>query len=390
MIDVLRQRVDMIVPTQDPTGERVLRCVRRYGRHSSSFQVLGSGYEYWFDDDDDDDDGDEACVAYRRVGTTRVVAGPPLAPASRMSSIVDRFAAATRAVGDRAVLFGVDARFLDQVRGHECELDALHVGSEPTWDVSNYSLVGSRYRSLRSQIRRSQRNGITIRRLDPVEYGTEQAPARKRVQRLIRTWQDTRKLEVMDFLVRVEPFSYPGERRLYVAERGVELCGFLMAVPMYGADGWFIEDVIRHPGAPQGTTEALIAAAMRDAHQAGHSEVSLGLVPLADVRGGEGAHRWLRALLRGCYANLETLYRFRGLHAFKARLRPDAWHAQYIVSLDGRVGLGAITSVLRAFSGGSLWAFSVATVRRHLPGWRWGGGTQQVGTRMTPQVLRTR
>ena len=67
----------------------------------------------------------------------------------------------------------------------------------------------------------------------------------------------------MKFMVLVHPFSYPEERRYVVAELEGEIVGFAAAVPVYARDGWFVEDVLRDPDAPNGTAESLIDTAMR-------------------------------------------------------------------------------------------------------------------------------
>ena len=40
------------------TGDRVLDLLKRHSRHTTSFQILEPGYDYWFD-------GDDACVELR-------------------------------------------------------------------------------------------------------------------------------------------------------------------------------------------------------------------------------------------------------------------------------------------------------------------------------------
>jgi hypothetical protein len=69
-----------------------------------------------------------------------------------------------------------------------------------------------------------------------------------------------------------------GEHRYFVAEWPGQVA-FLSAVLVYARQGWLIEDGLRRRHAPNGTTEVLIDAMMRDV--ADSEFVTLGLAPLS-------------------------------------------------------------------------------------------------------------
>jgi phosphatidylglycerol lysyltransferase len=120
---------------------------------------------------------------------------------------------------------------------------------------------------------------------------------RPELERLIARWLAARVMPAMSFLVALEPFFCAEERRYYVArDRAGAVTGLLVAVPVYGRDGWFFEDILRDPASPKGTTELMIDTAMRDVAASGTTFVTLGLAPLA---GGERWQRAVRRMLRG-------------------------------------------------------------------------------------------
>ena len=123
-------------------------------------------------------------------------------------------------------------------------------------------------------------------------------------------WLASRKIAPLRFMVNLEPFLYPEDRRYYVAERGTDTVGFLAAIPVYGRRGWFFEDVIRVPDAPNGTGESLIHYAMMDARTQGDEYATLGLSPLVGITGGPGHDRCLRWGLRQMSNRLSALYGF--------------------------------------------------------------------------------
>lgn len=88
-------------------------------------------------------------------------------------------------------------------------------------------------------------------------------PTRAAMAALAERWLATRAMAPMDFLVRLEPFTFPAHRRCFVAEQGGRIVAFAGVVPVPARGGWFIEDLVRDPDAPNGTGELLVDAVMR-------------------------------------------------------------------------------------------------------------------------------
>jgi phosphatidylglycerol lysyltransferase len=343
----------------DPDRCRLLALLRRHGRHASSFQVLGPGFGYWFDEID------EGAVAYAEVAGYRVAAGPPIAPRQRRALVAGRFVNESLSVGRRVLFFGVGDEFLEELRAAPpaCGMDALPIGVQAEFEPAAYTLAGRRRRSMRAQVHRAHNHGVRVRRVQ-LDRPADREALRDQVETVLGRWLAQRRMGVLRFVVDVHPFVCETERRYYLAERGGSTVGFLAAVPVYARDGWFLEDLIRAPGAPNGTNEALIHAALEDARVSGDSYATLGLAPLAGLPRGPGPHRLLRGGLRAAYRWLGALYGFEGLFAFKRRMRPERWAAQHLVACPPRAGLVALGAVLRAFSGGGLLAFARDSLAR--------------------------
>jgi phosphatidylglycerol lysyltransferase len=209
-------------------------------------------------------------------------------------------------------------------------------------------------RSLREQLRRAHAKGVTVRALTPEDVAPGQ-PTRVQLDGLIARWLASRPIAPMGFLVHVDPFTFPDERRYFVAEQAGQVVGFLCAIPIYARPGWFFEDFLRAPGAPNGTVELLIDAGMRAAAAEHAPYVTLGLVPLS----GE-VSPWLRAARRWT----RSLYDFDGLRAFKAKLKPCGWDPVFLAFPRERSGLAAVFDTLTAFSRGGLLRFGLETLLR--------------------------
>jgi phosphatidylglycerol lysyltransferase len=308
---------------------RVLEVLRRYGWNATSFQILEPGFSYWFSDP-------EACVAYVDTGRAWVAAGAPVAPEERLVDVARAFVGAAGAARRRAVFFATERRFAE-APGFESVL----VGEQPLWDPAEWSGTLEAVSSLREQLRRARAKGVVVTKLASPALSDESSAERRAIEALVERWSGSKPMPPMGFLVRVYPYSFPEERSLFVAKKDEKLVGFAGVVPVYARRGRFIEDLLRAPDAPNGTSELLVDAAMREAATDGVRYVTLGLAPLAGAVpfGLRLAGRWSSGL-----------YDFAGLAAFKAKFRPREWAPIYLTYPEGRSMQWAVYDSLSAFS----------------------------------------
>ncbi len=322
--------------------ERALTIVRRHGWNAHSFQVTNDGFGRFFDGD--------ALVGYADTGSAWVGAGAPIAEHRRLLAVAEAFRRAAEAAGRRVCFFGSGTRFV----GAATTWRALALGAQPLWTVEGWRDRAVHVRSIRAQLHRARAKGVTVRRVDATDLGALHG----KTAEVLRAWLDDRRMPPMGFLVEPRPFERLGERTLFVAEREGAIVAALGAAPIYARGGWLVETIARLPEAPNGTNELLIDAAVEAAWAAGVSFVTLGMVPLA----GERVPRFLRAIR----AVMRPFYDFRGLEAFRARLRPDSWETLYLVVPQGASPLLALIESLRAFAGGSIVRFGLRSVARVL------------------------
>lgn len=245
--------------------------------------------------------------------------------------------------------FGTEARFQDIVGW-----PAMRIGDQPVWEPSHWPAVVRTSKSLREQLRRSRAKGVVVRALEVAELAPGH-PVRAQLDALMARWLATKQIAPMGFLVQLDPFSFPEEKRYFIAECDGAIVGFLAVIPMYARDGWFFEDLLRDPNAPNGTVELLVDAGMRAAAAANVRQVTLGLAPLA----GE-VSPWLRLVRRWG----KPLYDFEGLHTFKAKLRPHTWDPIFLSYPRQASSILAVLDTLTAFARGGLLRFGIKTLLR--------------------------
>lgn len=321
---------------------RVLGLIERHGWNATAFQTLESGYAYAFF-------GDDACVAYVDTGSAFVAAGAPIAAPEQLARVAAEFVTLCRAAGRRCCFFATEARFQ---RATEA-VASLRIGEQPVWDPGDWQHVLSRQRSLREQLRRARAKGVQVRRLAAAEF--ENPQLRAALSRLIERWLAAHELARLDFLVRIEPLTFPEHRRCFVAERCGRVIGFAGVVPVPARQGWFLEDLIRDPDAPNGTSELLVDAVMGQAHAAGVGWLTLGLSPLA----GDVA-----APLRLARRGSAWLYDFQGLWRYREKLRPRSWAPLYLTFPRTQNAAISLADALRAFTNGGFLRFAWRTLAR--------------------------
>jgi len=301
--------------------------VRKHGRAFSSFQTLGQDMHHWFDG--------EACVAYAETRGSWVVAGGPLTPPDREIEVMEKFAAAAKRKRKRVRFFG-----LERDVPPDSSFTALHIGEQPVWDPSTWP-SGVR-KKLRDQIRRATAQGeIHVRLASAAELHDPASPTRRGIDTIIAGWLESRRMAPMGFLVRIDPYHLAEERRFFVAEHKGKVVGVLVAVPIYARNGWFLDQMLRHPDAPNAVVECMFDCAMRQFAKEQSPYVTFGLSPLS------GTPSRALQLIR---ERTTSMYNFTGLRAFKAKLGPTAWQPVYLAYPKHERGVSAVIDSLAAFT----------------------------------------
>ncbi len=339
-----------------PAHAALQRAIEAHGRDAVAYQGLEPGLAAWFDDDGadgggdgDGDGGGDRAVAYADTGGAWVAAGGPHAPLAQRAAVAARFVDAARAAGRRASFFAVD----DQAPWPG--FARVLLGEQPAFVPAGWPDTLRAHRKLREQLRRARAKGLRVRRVAPAEVAPGTA-LRAQLDVLTRGWLASRHMAPMGFVVTLAPFEHADAHRYFVAERDGRAVAYLSLVPVPARGGWLFEDQVRGPDAPNGTSESLIDAAMRDLAADGAGFATTGLVPLGGAVPG-----WMRAVGRLGRA----LYDFDGLRRFKQRLHPPAWEPVWLCYPEGEPAAAHVVDALRAFAGGSLLGFGARTVVGH-------------------------
>lgn len=325
-----------------PALQQARTLVLRYGWNAMAYQILNPGMRHWFSADR------EAVIGYVDAGRCRVIGGAPVCAEERLEATAAAFAADARRDGKWLCYFGAQDRLTDVLIAHGPS-SALLLGAQPVWNPQRWHAVIAGKASLRAQLARARNKGVTVRPGRP--EAEEDIPA---LQRRLNEWLQTRGLPPMHFLVEWNILPRLLDRRLFVAERGGEPIGFLIASPIPQRNGWLIEQMIRGRGAPNGTNELMLDTAVRALAEEGADYVTLGLSPLSRAVSQHPAPPWsLRLLLAWVRVHGRRFYNFEGLEQFKAKFQPEGWEPIYAVTNRRRVSVGTLYAIAGAFGGTS-------------------------------------
>lgn len=310
-------------------------------------------------------------VLYGDVKGYRISAGLPCGPVAARAALHEAFAADSRRAGLRTLHFAVTVETVEgaigvdaarapgaRLRERERERSRWRIGDLPVFALARWHDEATFPASIRAQVRRARRQGVTVRHwaASPGERALE-------ALRAVRAdWLRAKPLPPLTFLTTPYLFEpWPAEG-VYVAERHGRIVGFLVGSRGLFGDMLRIDVVARLSGAPNGTAEMLVSAAFRAGARRGLEHATLGLAPLSR-RCGVRPGGW-RGVVAGCVRRWGgRWYSFAGLEAFKARFAPDAWVPLYAVAPRRAFGARDLLAIARAFTGGSLSRFVVRAIR---------------------------
>jgi phosphatidylglycerol lysyltransferase len=317
-----------------------------YGSNATAYQILNPGIEHWLAPEV------PAVVGYTKRRKMLLVAGGPVCPADTIAPVVKNFEAHGRDRGC-GVCYVCGDQTLRHLLARSPAHSAIAIGAQPVWNPGRWEQALQALPSLRAQFRRARNKGVVVETIVP-QAGCEDPGLR----RVLDEWLEKRPLAPLRFLT--DPWVLDGvlhDRKLLVARVARAPVGFLVASPVAARGGYLIEQVVRSPGAPNGTAELLIDTAMRGFARDGCRFATLGLVALASRARAEIAHNpwWLRLMMTMARAHANRFYNFRGLEHFRTKMAPEAWEPIYAISNERRFSLRSLYAIAEAFCGISPW-----------------------------------
>jgi phosphatidylglycerol lysyltransferase len=345
-----------------------LAALQKHGYNTHSFLSLYPGVQYYRIP------GRSGYVPYVTTHKMVLAAGEPIASEEELPELIQSFLAHFR---DRKKYIGFipvsqKTTFILQKAG----FDKVHVGREPIFDLTNLPKPS---RSIRQAIRRALRKGL---RVVPYDAVYEDA-----IQRLCDSWQNSHEIPALGFLFQLKPLERREYKRYFLlVDENDHLLALLACSPIYGRNGWYLEDFIRDPSAPNGGSELLIESAMECLSQEGFEMATLAAAPLAGLPDRDQAHPLANKILKLVYRRLSFIYHFQTLEFFKGKFGPSVWEDNAFCFYPHGLTPGLICNLIEAFLPGGV----PAIVMHKLQSWVSRESLQKVGQKVSHQMLNFR
>jgi lysylphosphatidylglycerol synthetase-like protein (DUF2156 family) len=360
----MKMRIDAAVSARrrsrlpDPTGE-LLRLQTLYGYNPHSLVSIAPGAMLWSTPDID------GAIIYGEFGRVWLAAGDPLAPLEDMAELARRFGAFAKRKNRVVAFVPTTAEFARMVTPNDFK--AVKVGASPYFDLQTWNPRGDAAKKIRAGVNQARRAGVTV---ETVSDDIDETLKKETAQLCLHWLGSRRSATTFGWLVALDPFLHCEYKKYFTARVDGRLVGFLAASPIPARRGWYLEDVLREPDAPQGTATLLVVEALAKLKAEGAALATLGTSPLSTVGPVDipTDHRMVARALEVASKKLAGFYNFEGLRRFKGKFVPSWWESEYVL------GQGGVTMPPR---------IGHAVVRALVP-----GGLTQILTRQALRVIR--
>jgi lysylphosphatidylglycerol synthetase-like protein (DUF2156 family) len=288
-----------------------LKALKLWGRNTHSFSSVGSDVEHFRVK------GVRGYIPLVRSKGFLLISGEPVGDASATQALI---AALKNFANTQMCSIGsLPVSHSGREALERAGFGSVYIGKEPIIELQNLPRFS---KSVRQSAQRATRRGLKV-----IAYNDQY---RSQIEDLCKNWQNRTEMPAMGFLFRLDPFQFKEFKKYFlVIDECNNLKAFLACSPIYGRNGWYLEDLIRDHLAPNGCTELLVTEAVKSLADEGYAMATLALAPLAGLPDKDETHPILNQILRLCYDYLSFIYHFKTLEYFKAKFHPSYWEKNY-------------------------------------------------------------
>lgn len=287
---------------------------------------------------------EDAFVMYARQRKSWVAFGDPVGAPESFDALAWDFYETAQKANCRPVFYEVSARYLPI--WIEMGLVLHKVGEEAVVRLPEFSLAGSKFKSMRAAFNKKQREGLALEILQP-PHSDELIDT---LEGISNAWLGTKSGREKGFSVGRFDAAYLDNFPIAVIRKAGRIVAFANILAPGGGRAVGI-DLMRYlPEAADGMMEFLFLSLIEHYRAAGAEEFTLGVAPLAGLSERRTARLWNR-FGRLMFRHGGAFYNFEGLRGFKQKFQPD-WRPRYIALPPGLSPMLAMADVAILIAGG--------------------------------------
>lgn len=339
LLMLLRPVLNRRAPTEEERS-RAWEIVRVHGRTPLARYALLDDKLFFFTPGG-------SLISYVVENRVALALGDPIGPAEDVESSVSAFKELCSKNDWRPVFYQVLPTYLDVYKS--LEFDALLIGHEAIVDLTCFTLEGSQNKTLRNSYNKMLRNGYHPDVVQP-PYSTRML---RELNYISNDWLTLRRATEMRFSLGWFNEDYLNTCPiLLVRDREGFIEAFTNLVTEFQANEIAVDLMRYRQYSESGLMDFLFVSLFQWAREQGYAAFNLGLSALSGV-GEHSDDPIIERALNFIYQNINRIYNFRGLHAFKEKFHPT-WSPRYLI-YPGASELPIISAALiRASLGGEL------------------------------------
>lgn len=285
-----------------------------------------------------------AFLMYGQQGRSLVALFDPVGPVEEWQELVWRFKELADERAARAAFYQI--RPADLSLYLDAGFQVFKLGEYASVPLPDFNLQGARRAPLRHACNRAEREGLSLRVVEP--SGVAELLAE--LKAVSDAWLAAHGLNEKGFsLGRFDP-EYLQRNPVALVKKEGRILAFASLLRTDAMDEASV-DLMRHlPDVPPGTMEFLFVRLIQHFQTLGYQRFGLGMAPLSGMADHPLAPAWHR-VARLLFAKGEQFYGFRGLRNFKEKFAPQ-WEARYLAATGNMDAVKSVVDVAVLIGGG--------------------------------------
>ncbi len=321
--------------------DRVLELLKKYGYHSQSYNILRSDKSYFYSFS-----GIDGVIAYVVKANVAMAAADPVCDPSNIHSFVTEFRMFCKERKLLCCFQSITERCKDILE--DMGFGMIKIGEEPIFDLTQFSLEGSKFRGLRKNINQAKKQGLLIVEYHPL---LERQPKwEKDMEELSAIWRKFKGSGEFSFLIGEPALGNPEERKYFLALLDNKVEAFVVCTPVYTRNGIYFDVMRRQEKTLNGLPQLLFTESFRILKEQGYTMATLGTAPLSYEHIDDPEQsRIIKLALKLAFNRLGHFHRFKPLYKFKKQFGPTSWEGRYLAFSPSRFNPVILYALLKVY-----------------------------------------
>jgi phosphatidylglycerol lysyltransferase len=277
----------------------------------------------------------EGFIGYRSGRGMLLVIGEPICAPEHYRVAMQEFIEYCREEKKSFIQICCGETYKESVKG--LDLSVISIGENYIFDASTYLPKGVRAKPARWARKRAIRSGVSVKEYEPLKKPDPDLEAT--LNAVSQRWMG-KSTRFSPHLIDLNIFENRACKRYFYAEVGGAPVAMIICQPIYGQQGYLLEDVIRDPAAPYGSIEFITLTILDTIKSDGWKMATFGISPRLDATGLNGIS--MIFLKIGMWF-ADRMFRLHQLHHFRKKFH--ATYAEPVYALKYPKGFNLIDLV---------------------------------------------